>query len=120
MSRIRRRCTTIAVGLAAVASFATAMTAPAVAAPGPVTATSICVSVKHPALAAQMSKGITAALKDRTESTVGLAVADAADGLTCALRSTWHFISASVIKATIVSALLLKAGSPSHLTSSQK
>ncbi len=81
---------------------------------------SICTSAKHPALAAEISKGVTAALRGRTDSTVGLAVADARDGLTCDLRSTWHFDAASVIKVTIISALLLKEGGPSKLTSEQR
>ncbi len=81
---------------------------------------SICTSAKHPALAAEISKGVTAALRSRTDSTVGLAVADARDGLTCKLHWTSHFDAASVIKVTIISALLRKEGGPSKLTSEQR
>lgn len=67
-----------------------------------------------------MSAGIAKALAHRADSTVGLTVSDARDRLTCALDSTRHFISASVIKATIISALLRKVGGPDHLTKYQK
>jgi beta-lactamase class A len=81
---------------------------------------SICTSAKDPALAAKISNGVTAALRSRTDSTVGLAVADARDGLTCKLHWASHFDAASVIKVTIISALLLKEGGPSGLTSEQR
>jgi beta-lactamase class A len=83
-------------------------------------ASSICTSKSHPALAAKISKGVTAALSGRTHSTVGLAVSDPRDGLTCKLHWAWRFDAASVIKVTILSALLLKKGGPSKLTSKQQ
>jgi beta-lactamase class A len=70
-------------------------------------ATSICQSAKHPVVAARMSRGILAALRGRS-SAVGLAVDDPVDGITCKLHPHWHFDSASVVKVTILSALLRK------------
>ncbi len=89
---------------------------PAAAAKAP----AICTSAKHPKLAAHISATVSAWLATRTDS-YGLAV-DAEDGvgLTCKLNQNEHFISASVIKATIISALLLKIGGPSHLTKKQR
>lgn len=60
-----------------------------------------------------------AALAGRPDSSVGLAVSDAREDLSCAYHAGEHFISASVIKATIISALLLKKGGPAKLTKSQ-
>jgi Beta-lactamase enzyme family len=85
----------------------------------PLTTKAICVSAKHPKLAARISAGIAAALRGR-QSVVGLAAADADLGLSCKLESSWHFDAASVIKATIISALLLKEDGPSHLTKEQR
>jgi len=97
---------------------------PALAAPGRGTATSaashICTSAKRPKLAARISAGITAALAGRNHSVVGLKVSDPAAGLTCGLRQTRHFYAASVIKVTILSALLLKVHGPSNLTKHQR
>jgi len=82
--------------------------------------TAICTSAKRPRLAARISRRISSTLADRTGSVVGLAASDAADGLTCALRQSVHFYSASVIKVTIISALLLKVDGPAHLTTAQR
>ena len=82
-------------------------------------ATPICTSKAHPKLAARISRGIEQALAGR-DSVVGLAANDGANGLRCALNERGHFDSASAIKATIISALLLKIGGPSHLTSKQR
>ena len=71
------------------------------------TATAICTSARHPALAARVSKGILAAMAGRS-SVVGVAVADRVTGLTCKYHPHWHFDSASVVKVTILSALLRK------------
>jgi beta-lactamase class A len=108
----------------AVAAGIIAATVPASAKPAqpakPATAdTGICTSAKHPELAARISKGVLAALAPRTDSSVGVAVADPREDLTCTYHATWHFISASVIKATIISALLLKEGGPAGMTKSQ-
>jgi beta-lactamase class A len=71
------------------------------------TASAICTSARHPALAARVSKGILAAMAGRS-SVVGVAVADRVTGLTCKYHPHWHFDSASVVKVTILSALLRK------------
>jgi beta-lactamase class A len=81
--------------------------------------TPICVSARHPKLAARLSRRISASLSHR-QGAVGLAVADDGIGLSCALNEDTHFYAASVIKATIISALLLKAGGVSHLTARQR
>ena len=86
----------------------------------PAQAVSICTSAKHPRLAARISSGITAALAGRSDSAVGLAAADPAEDLSCALHQTWHFYAASVIKVTIISALLRKEHGPAGLTSAQR
>jgi beta-lactamase class A len=74
---------------------------PAAAAPG------ICQSARHPVIAARLSSRILAALAGRS-SVVGLAVDDRITGITCKLRPHWQFDSASVVKVTILSALLRK------------
>jgi len=79
----------------------------------------ICVSAAHPLLAARMSGGIASALRGR-RSAVGLAVADPGLGLSCGLDAGSHFVAASAIKVTILSALLLKTGGPGHLTAAQR
>ena len=85
---------------AAQASLASGSTAAA-------TAPGICQSARHPAIAARMSSRIRAALAGRS-SVVGLAVDDQVNGITCKLRPHWQFDSASVVKVTILSALLRK------------
>jgi beta-lactamase class A len=98
-------------GLAAALGLTTALlgaVAPAGArAVATTAATSICQSAKHPVVAAQMSKRIEAALRGRS-SIVGLAVDDRVNGITCKFHPHWHFDSASVVKVTILSALLRK------------
>ncbi len=81
---------------------------------------SICTSAKHPKLAARISSGITAELAGRKDSVVGLTADDPAEDLSCAFHRTWHFYAASVIKVTIISALLRKVHGPSGLTSAQR
>ncbi len=70
-------------------------------------ASSICQSARHPALAARLSGGIASALRGRS-SAVGLTVDDRVAGVTCKLHPHWHIDSASVVKVTILSALLRK------------
>jgi hypothetical protein len=79
----------------------------------------ICVSAAHPLLAARMSGEVASALRGR-RSAVGLAVADAGLGLSCQLNAGSHFVAASAIKVTILSALLLKTGGAGHLTAAQR
>ena len=81
---------------------------PAGAAAGPAAAAAaICTSAAHPALAARLSRDIEAARRYRL-STVAVQVTDPAAGLVCRRGSTWHFDSASVVKVTILGALLRK------------
>jgi beta-lactamase class A len=68
----------------------------------------VCGSSSHPALAAKLARDIAAARRGRV-STVAVAVDDPGAGLACWLNASAHFDSASVVKATILSALLRKA-----------
>jgi beta-lactamase class A len=70
-----------------------------------VTATSICTSTLAPTLAAKLSADIPAALKGRVSS-VALTVYDRHSGVSCSLGGSSHFDSASVVKVTILGALL--------------
>jgi beta-lactamase class A len=123
-----RRLGLVTAGLCAAATMAVIpMASSAVAAPVSSSAArsasspagAICTSAKRPKLAARLTAGIRAALAGRVSS-VGLTAADPRYDLTCAFHSTWHFDSASAIKATIISALLREVGGPSHLTASQR
>ena len=91
---------TVLIGLIPVPLLA----APADAAARPVN----CKSSSHPALAAKLDHDIDRALRGRV-STVAVGVDDPGRGLQCWLNSTTHFDSASVVKVTILSALLRKA-----------
>jgi beta-lactamase class A len=68
----------------------------------------ICRSSSHPALAARLSRDIRAALRGRV-SAVAVGVSDGGRGLDCWLSGSRHFDSASVVKVTILGALLRKA-----------
>ena len=123
MNRIQRvsaATLTAAACVILVAASAVPATAARATASSAAAKTAICTSAKHPRLAARISRGISSVLARRTGSVVGLAASDTADGLTCALRQSVHFYSASVIKVTILSALLLKKGGPAHLTTAQR
>jgi hypothetical protein len=107
--------------LAAVACLAALAAAPAItASASAATTTSICTSGRHPFIARRMSRGITAVLAARPSSFVGLAASDPAAHITCAFHQWRHFYSASVVKVTILSALLFKEGRPGLLTSTQR
>ncbi len=69
----------------------------------------LCAAPSRPVLAARMSAQIAVALRGRS-STVGLAVSAPAAGLSCAFQASRHFDSASVVKATILAALLYARG----------
>jgi hypothetical protein len=71
-------------------------------------ASAICRSSSHPALAARISGDIQAARRGRVSS-VAVAVDAPAAGLTCSLNGSRHFDSASVVKVTILGALLRQA-----------
>jgi beta-lactamase class A len=105
---------------ASVASPASAQAASAQAASARFEAPSpVCFSAAHPKLAARLSNGIMAALRGR-RSLVGLTFADTDLRVTCKVNRGGHFYAASVIKVTIISALLEKIGGPSHLTAAQR
>jgi beta-lactamase class A len=67
-----------------------------------------CKSSAHPALAARLDRDIDRALRGRV-SAVAVGVDDPGQGLQCWLNSSAHFDSASVVKVTILGALLRKA-----------
>src|SRR5215469_8954059 len=101
----------LAASLLASAAFAappaaTAATAPAAAMTtvGMVT----CTSASHPALAARLASDIWAARRARSDS-VALVVEDPILGVSCTLSGAARFDSASVVKVTILGALLRKA-----------
>ena len=127
MSRIRHALpVALASALATVATIgALVISVPATAAPatsltaGLSPATGICTSGTDPRLARRISHGILAALSGRA-AVVGLAASDPQYKLTCNYHAGQHFVAASVIKATIISALLLKVGGPSDLTAHQR
>jgi hypothetical protein len=101
---------TSAVSAALVGASLTAFPArPADAAVSQVAASpAICSSSSHPALAARIGRDIRAARRGRV-STVAVAVDDPGMGLLCWLNRFLHFDSASVVKVTILAALLRKA-----------
>jgi Beta-lactamase enzyme family len=67
-----------------------------------------CTSSAHPALAAKIARDIQAARRGRV-SAVAVGVDDPGLRLTCWVSPSTHFDSASVVKATILGALLRKA-----------
>jgi beta-lactamase class A len=106
----RRRGLAVAAGAALLGAVLAAFPAwPAGAVAGRAAASSAsCSSSSHPALAARIRRDITAARRGRV-STVAVAVDDPGLGLECWLNRFSTFDSASVIKATILAALLRKA-----------
>ncbi len=82
-------------------------------------AVSFCRSSSHPALAAKLARDIQAALTGRV-STVALQVDDPRNGLGCWLHNSKQFDSASVVKVTILGALLrLALDQRRYLTSTE-
>jgi beta-lactamase class A len=67
-----------------------------------------CTSVSHPAVAAALARDIQSARRGRS-STVAVWVDDPGAGITCSLSGSAHFDSASIVKVTILGALLRKA-----------
>jgi Beta-lactamase enzyme family len=65
----------------------------------------VAASRKRRALAARMTRDISAALQGRV-SVVGLTAADTRTGITCKWHPWWQFYSASVVKVIILGALL--------------
>ncbi|MBO2461402.1 serine hydrolase [Actinomadura sp. LCR2-06] len=81
----------------------------------------VCTSASsaHRALARRLGRRITAALKGRT-GTESVAVYDRRRGVRCGVLAGRHYDSASVVKATILAALLWKtAGEHRALTASE-
>jgi Beta-lactamase enzyme family len=122
MRSIRRRPRTMLTATACAVALGAAVGVPVAAATetSAAAATSICTSPKHPHIAAVISAGIRAAVAGRPGSFVAVTASDPAVDLNCSLNNTDHFYAASVIKVTILSALLMKVGGPSHLTAAQK
>ena len=124
MGPMRRTAMTTLVAIVILGSSGIGAVTAAVATPGSATAASaaspICTSAKRPSLAARISRGIKDALADRKDSVVGLAASDPALDLTCQFQQRLHFYAASVIKVTIISALLLKVHGPGGLTKRQR
>jgi hypothetical protein len=78
------------------------------AAPAASAATQVCTSATHPGLARKISRDMLASFRGRT-SVAGVRVKDPALGISCSLNGYKHFYSASVVKVTILAALLRKA-----------
>ncbi|TVZ06550.1 hypothetical protein EAS64_03885 [Trebonia kvetii] len=71
-------------------------------------ATVACTSTAHPVVAAALTRDIQAARRGRS-STVAVWVDDPGAGITCSLSGSAHFDSASIVKVTILGAVLRKA-----------
>ncbi|WP_406008793.1 class A beta-lactamase-related serine hydrolase [Streptomyces sp. NBC_00637] len=114
--RTRRSSRLLGAGLTAgVLMAGVAAAAPAAAA----TPTVSCTSAKA-GLAAKLKKDITAALANR-KGTVAVGLYDRTTGTTCTLRASTAFDSASVVKVTVLSALLWDAQKTGRaLTSREK
>src|SRR6266851_4139939 len=101
--RRRRRLTTV-VAAALAGAVPTAFPAwPAGAAASQ--AAAICSSSSHPALAARIGRDILPARRGRV-SAAAVGVNDPGMGVVCWLNRSWRFDSASVVKVTILGALL--------------
>ncbi|MEZ0069373.1 hypothetical protein ABIA32_005417 [Streptacidiphilus sp. MAP12-20] len=99
-----RRALAAGIGTAALAALVPlGLAQPAAAASVP-----ICSSHTHPALAAKLSRDIASAVAGRTDR-YALNVWDAKTGVYCALHAYSTFDSASVVKATIMGAVLRRA-----------
>lgn len=106
---------TIAAVLAVGVLVPVAAAAPAAAAVAP---TVVCTSGKA-GLAAKLTTDITAALKGR-KSTTAISLYDRTTKTTCTLRSTQKYDSASVVKVTVLAALLWDAKKTNrYLTSTE-
>jgi beta-lactamase class A len=99
---------TLLIPAAAAASPAAAGAASARPAASLASAPVACTSTSHPTVAAALARDIQAARRGRS-STVAVWVDDPGAGITCSLSGSSHFDSASVVKVTILGALLRKA-----------
>lgn len=111
---LARSCALLCLALALVLPASAAVAAPvrgtqavAAAASGPRVS---CVAASHAndKRAIRMAHAIDNAIAGRA-STIGLEETDSGTGITCTYHAGWHFYAASVIKATILAALLRKA-----------
>lgn len=80
----------------------------AVVTPTTASAAVTCTSTSHPGLAATLTRDIRAARSGRSSS-VAIWVRDPSKGITCSLNGSTHFDSASIVKVTIMGAVLRKA-----------
>ncbi|WP_093800757.1 serine hydrolase [Streptomyces sp. Wb2n-11] len=96
--RIHRGAIAAALALGALAPVVTA-------APAAATAPTVACASGKAGLAAKLTKDITAALKGR-RSTTALSLYDRTTKTTCTLRATQKYDSASVVKVTVLAALL--------------
>ncbi|MCX4998121.1 serine hydrolase [Streptomyces longwoodensis] len=80
----------------------------AVATPAAATAPAVSCTSAKPTLAAELKKDITAALATR-KGTVAVGVYDRTTATTCTLRASTAYDSASVVKVTVLAALLYDA-----------
>ena len=118
----RRRLTgVVAAALPAVALIAfLARPADAAVGRGAAGPSPVCRSSSHGALAARLTRAIQGARHGRV-SAVAVEVDDPGIGLVCQLNSSWHFDSASVVKVTILGALLRRAQDQHrHLTRTEQ
>ncbi|MFJ6214219.1 serine hydrolase [Streptomyces sp. NPDC092296] len=102
LRRTARRTAPAALVLALLPLAIPAPAAAAGAAPG------ICTSTARPELAAKLDKDIRAALAGRS-GTVSVGLWDRATGTWCGVGYTRHYDSASVVKATLMAAVLHRA-----------
>ena len=112
---------TLVVGAAmfALAAVLLVTAMPASATVSTAVSSSFCRSSSHPALAAKVARDIRAALTGRV-STVALQVDDPRNGLGCWFHNSQQFDSASVVKVTILGALLrLALDQHRYLTSTE-
>jgi beta-lactamase class A len=106
-------------GLSPAATRRAAASQPPAAVTAPEARRAICASAAHPKLASRLARNITSAVHGR-HSAVGLTVADPRLDLACRLDRRSHFYAASVIKVTIISALLRKIGGRPRMTKKQR
>lgn len=113
------RTGTTQAGMSPAATSRAAASQPPATVTAPEARRAICASAAHPKLASRLARNITSAVHGR-HSAVGLTVADPRLDLACRLDRGSHFYAASVIKVTIISALLRKIGGRPHMTKKQR
>lgn len=94
-----------AVAAAAVAMTPFLFSTPAQAATDSSADADYCFSSSHPKLADHLSQDIARALNGR-RSTLAFSIRDSETGVTCAANASRHFDSASIVKVTIMGAVL--------------